>query len=89
MDSFLTTQKAAERLGVGDSRIRQLILDGKLAAVKAGRDWLIKASDLRLLKNRKTKPGPAAKANPDSTTNRQRPSKAARKKRSGRGTHTG
>jgi excisionase family DNA binding protein len=61
MDTFLTTRQAAERLGVSDSRIRQLILDGKLAAVKAGRDWLIKASDLRLMEKRKTKPGPAAK----------------------------
>src|ERR1044071_3862685 len=62
MGSFLTTQQAADRLGISDSRIRQLILDGKLKAVKAGRDWLIKASDLRLMEKRKTKPGPVAKA---------------------------
>lgn len=61
VDSFLTTKEAAERLGVGDSRIRQLILEGKLIAVKAGRDWLINVSDLRLMEKRKTKPGPAAK----------------------------
>lgn len=61
MDTFLTTRQAAERLGVSDSRIRQLILEGKLVAVKAGRDWLIKTSDLRLMEKRKTKPGPAAK----------------------------
>jgi excisionase family DNA binding protein len=61
MDTFLTTQQAAEGLGVSDSRIRQLILVGKLAAVKAGRDWLIKVSDLKLMEKRKTKPGPAAK----------------------------
>jgi excisionase family DNA binding protein len=62
MDTLLTTQQAAERLEISDSRIRQLILDGKLAAVKAGRDWLIKVSDLKLLEKRKTKPGPAPKA---------------------------
>src|SRR5262249_39744913 len=61
MKTLMTTGQAAQRLGVSDSRIRQLILDGKLAAVKAGRDWLIKASDLRRLERRKTKPGPAAK----------------------------
>ncbi len=63
MDSFLTTQEAADLLGVKDSRVRQLILDGTLTAVKKGRHlWLIKASDLKAAEKRKTKPGPAAKA---------------------------
>lgn len=80
MDTFLTTQQAAERLGVSDSRIRQLILDGKLAAVKAGRDWLIKVSDVRLMEKRKTKPGPAAQAVGKSASKRA----ASRRVRRGR-----
>lgn len=53
MDDFLTTQQAADRLGLKDSsRVRQLILEGKLPALKVGRDLLIKASDLRLVMNR-------------------------------------
>jgi excisionase family DNA binding protein len=56
METFFTTKEAAERLGISDSRIRQLILDGNLAVVKAGRGWLIKATDVRLMEKRKTKP---------------------------------
>jgi excisionase family DNA binding protein len=62
VNTFLTTKQAAEMLGISDSRIRQLILDGQVPAVKAGRDWLIRASDLRRAEKRKTKPGPPAKS---------------------------
>lgn len=37
----LTTKKAAARLGVNTSRIRQLILAGRLKATKDGRDWRV------------------------------------------------
>lgn len=37
----LTTKQAAERLGVNASRVRQLILAGKLTARKHGTDWVI------------------------------------------------
>ena len=47
MNEFLTTQEAAEELGVTDSRVRQLILDGKLPARKFGRSHVIKRSDLK------------------------------------------
>jgi excisionase family DNA binding protein len=80
MNAFVTTRQAAERLGVSDSRIRQLILDGKLAAVKAGRDWLIKASDLRLMEKRKTKPGPAAKAVSKAASKRAARTRAIKKR---------
>jgi excisionase family DNA binding protein len=82
MEAFLTTHKAAEWLGVSDSRIRQLILDGKLAAVKAGRDWLIKASDLRPLEKRKTKPGPVAKGVGTAASKRAASTKAIKGRRS-------
>jgi len=83
MDTFVTTQKAAERLGVSDSRIRQLILNGKLAAVKAGRDWLIRDADLKLMEKRKTKPGPAAKAVSTAASKRAASTKAIKGRRTG------
>jgi len=47
----LTTDQAATITGVSASRIRQLILSGKLPARKVGSryrgQWLIKESDLR------------------------------------------
>lgn len=47
MNGFLTTQQAAAALGVTDSRVRQLILEGKLPAQKFGRSHMIKRSDLK------------------------------------------
>ena len=47
MKELLTTQEAAEELGVTDSRVRQLIIDGKLPAQKFGRSHMIKRSDLK------------------------------------------
>lgn len=50
---MLTTQEAAERLGVTAIRVRQLIADGRLPAEKFGRDYMIKEEDLRLVEDRK------------------------------------
>ncbi|HEY0320110.1 MAG TPA: helix-turn-helix domain-containing protein [Pyrinomonadaceae bacterium] len=47
MNEFLTTEQAAAELGVSDSRVRQLILEGKLPAQKFGRSHMIKRSDLK------------------------------------------
>lgn len=49
----LTAKQAAEKLGVNDSRIRQLISSGKLPAEKYGNLWLIDEKDLELVQNRK------------------------------------
>ena len=63
MDNLLTTRQVADRLGLKDaSRVRQLVLEGKLPARKVGRDLLIKASDLKLVKNRPKVGRPATKA---------------------------
>ena len=53
MQELLTTQQAAERLGVSASRVRQLIIAGRLPAIKLGRDNLIREADLRLIEDRK------------------------------------
>jgi len=51
---MLTTKEAAEILGVNRSRVRQLILAGRLKAEKFGRDWLINESDLDGVRDRKS-----------------------------------
>jgi excisionase family DNA binding protein len=50
---MLTTQEAAERLGVTSIRVRQLISGGRLPAEKFGRDYMIKEEDLKLVKDRR------------------------------------
>ena len=49
MSEFVTTQQAAEELGVTDSRVRQLVLDGTLPAEKFGRSHMIRRRDLKLV----------------------------------------
>ena len=60
MDELLTTQQAAERLGVTAGRVRQMVADGALPATRMGRDNFIKVSDLKLVEGRK--PGRPPKA---------------------------
>lgn len=56
---LLTTKEAAGKLGVTQTRVQQLILEGRLPAQKMGRDNFIKEVDLRLVADRK--PGRPAK----------------------------
>ncbi len=49
---LLGTKEAAERLAVSQQRIQALIRNLQLPAEKVGRDWLIKESDLDLVRNR-------------------------------------
>jgi excisionase family DNA binding protein len=51
--NLLTTQQAAEILGVTDRRVRSLIAEGKLTAHRLGRDYAIEESDLALVPDRK------------------------------------
>jgi excisionase family DNA binding protein len=59
LEGYMTTAEAAAYLGVTNSRIRQLILDGFLPAIKLGDErrgmWLIRREDVEKLKKR---PGP-------------------------------
>ncbi|MGI8542158.1 MAG: helix-turn-helix domain-containing protein [Aridibacter sp.] len=52
-DNLLSTNQAAEILGVTPIRVRALIRDKRLPAQKIGRDYVIKESDLKLVKVRK------------------------------------
>ena len=42
---LLTTRQVAERLGIGDSRVRQLIYEGRIRAVKIGQYNLVEERD--------------------------------------------
>ncbi len=53
MQELLTTEQAAEKLGVSASRVRQFIIDGRLPSIKLGRDNLIREKDLKLVEDRK------------------------------------
>ena len=55
---MLTTTDAAARLGLTPGRVRQLIRAGQLPAVKAGRDWLIEKTDLKLVETRRRRGRP-------------------------------
>jgi excisionase family DNA binding protein len=46
---FVGTLTAAGMLGVSDARVRQLIGEGKLPAIKVGRDHLIRRADITRL----------------------------------------
>jgi excisionase family DNA binding protein len=54
IEGYITTKEAAEKLEVSEGRIRQLVADGRLPAVKVGQTNLVKESDLELVKDRKT-----------------------------------
>lgn len=49
----VTTQEAGAQLGVTDSRVRQLIIAGRLEATNIGGVWLIKQSQIDRYKARK------------------------------------
>ena len=49
---YLTTQDAAEKLGISRQRVLALIHADRLPATKAGRDWLILPDDLESFKKR-------------------------------------
>lgn len=52
MTTPLTTAQAARRLGVSRRHVALLIRQGKLAAAKVGRDWLIRPADLEAVRRR-------------------------------------
>jgi excisionase family DNA binding protein len=64
MKGFLTTKQAAERLGVSDSRVRQMILEGVIKnGQKFGRENVISEAEVKRLESLDRKPGRPAKKN--------------------------
>jgi excisionase family DNA binding protein len=53
MGKLLTTQEAADILGIKPGSVRKLIERGRLGADKRGRDWLIPEENLEAIKDRK------------------------------------
>ena len=52
IDGYLTTKEVAEKLNISEGRVRQLIANDRLPAVKVGHTNLVKESDLKLIENR-------------------------------------
>jgi len=50
---MINTSQAAKAIGVTPRRVLALIQSGRLPAVKVGRDWVVKKSDLKLVSSRK------------------------------------
>jgi len=50
---LLTTQQAADKLGVHRSRVHALIKTGRLPAQKFGNVYMIREADLKLVESRK------------------------------------
>jgi len=42
---FITTREAANRLGISDRRIRQLLAEGRIRSTQIGGRWLIEEAD--------------------------------------------
>jgi excisionase family DNA binding protein len=61
MKGYLTTQEAADKLGVSVRRVVALINSGNLPSTRIGRSHVIKESDLKLVKERKPGRPPVAK----------------------------
>jgi excisionase family DNA binding protein len=81
--NLLSTQQAAERLGVDDSRVRRLIQQGRLPAMRVGRAHLIREEDLALVAVRK--PGRPPKMATDTAPTPQAVKKSAAKAPAGSG----
>lgn len=76
--ALITTAEAAERLGVTDRRVRQMIEDGILKGEKVGRDYLIDEDSLEAAKER-PKPGRPTKKATDKSTAKKRSKKSGKK----------
>ncbi|HEX8288047.1 MAG TPA: helix-turn-helix domain-containing protein [Pyrinomonadaceae bacterium] len=61
MENLLTTKEVAERLGISDTRVRQMILNKQLPAQKFGHAHMVKESDLELVRERKAGRPPKVK----------------------------
>lgn len=72
MDEWLTTQQAADELGVTAGRIRQMIVDKQLPTTKFGHVHMIKKADLKRVEDRKPGRPPKAKSEKDSKASKKK-----------------
>jgi excisionase family DNA binding protein len=57
MSKMLSTIEFAEMMNVTPFRVRQMIYDGSIKAEKIGRDWVINAKYVDVIKNRPERRG--------------------------------
>jgi excisionase family DNA binding protein len=57
MGKMLSTIEFAEMMNVTPFRVRQMIYDGSIKAEKIGRDWVIDAKYVDVIKNRPERRG--------------------------------
>lgn len=57
MSKMLSTIELAEIIKVTPFRIRQMIYDGTIKAEKIGRDWIIDAKYIEIIRNRPERRG--------------------------------
>ncbi len=57
MSKKLTANEIAEKVELGARRIRKMIADGEIRAKKFGRDWVIDAKYIEIIKNRPERRG--------------------------------
>jgi excisionase family DNA binding protein len=66
VEGYLTTKQVAEKLGVSEGRVRQLVAEKRLPSVKVGHTNLVREVDLELVRNReRTGRPPKAKKSED------------------------
>jgi excisionase family DNA binding protein len=70
MDDFLSTNDAAERLGVSRQRVLQLIEAGRLPAMKFANVYMIRTDDLKQVEDRPQGRPPKQPAEPTTTKKR-------------------
>ncbi len=57
MEKHVTTSEAAAVIGCNTSRVRQLLLAGKLRGERVGRDWLVERKSAEEYRDTERKPG--------------------------------
>ena len=57
MSKKITTKELATEVELSDIRIRQMILSGEIKAEKFGRDYMIDAAYIQIIKNRPERRG--------------------------------
>jgi excisionase family DNA binding protein len=57
MKGYLTTLEAAKRLGVSDTRIRQMLRDGVIIGEKFGRSYMVPEFEIERLEKLDRRPG--------------------------------
>ncbi len=73
MDKQLyTTNEAADLLGVTPARVRQMVSRNEIESEKLGRDRFITAEAIAEAQQRKTKPGPVPKTQPEQTNGKKK-----------------